>query len=560
MNLVIPVRKGGLGNQMFQVAAALIYSKETGKQVVLPLEQKHIHKVHPRPYEESIFNGFSTLAYPIDQGVLEILSENGFTVYPGEPGFEQWNPIDVEGNLLLHGYFQYYPPIQQNAELICNTFLKNLEHYKKQSEPNTIAIHVRRGDYLQFQDVFRNLGPSYYIRAICEMEKQVGREKQYKIFSDDIEWCKDQDMFQSIPSVTFIEEKDEIESLCKMIACEGGFICANSTFSWWGAFLGAFQKKSPCIVPQNWMKGFTGDLLPSEWIQIPEPQGSLSCIPQGTLNLHEKKDVENLVKPLKKDIEVYIDTQEYKQSSNYSIFLQMEPVVIKNMENYLIENYRRYNIIYSFNQTILEKCPNAVKAILPACTWISYTHYHNIDKSKKEFQISCITGSKQMAEGHTFRLLLYFNQQVLQQNCKIPIVFYRSSAGQPLPEITKNPFIYKDKFPLFETFQYSLIIENSSQTNYFTEKLIDCLITKTIPIYYGCPNINEYFDTRGWIILEEKIPEARINELVQKWNATQDSYALFSETIEKNYRTCIEKYSGFYNGINKVFLDLPEFS
>jgi hypothetical protein len=46
---------------------------------------------------------------------------------------------------------------------------------------------------------------------------------------------------------------------------------------------------------------------------------------------------------------------------------------------------------------------------------------------------------------------------------------------------------------------YSIVVESSSEPNYFTEKLIDCLVTKTIPIYWGCPNISEYFDTSYWI-------------------------------------------------------------
>jgi hypothetical protein len=60
------------------------------------------------------------------------------------------------------------------------------------------------------------------------------------------------------------------------------------------------------------------------------------------------------------------------------------------------------------------------------------------------------------------------------------------------------------KIEIFETYMFSIVIENSRQIHYFTEKIIDCLLTKTIPIYYGCPNISDYFDTSGWIILETR--------------------------------------------------------
>jgi hypothetical protein len=145
----------------------------------------------------------------------------------------------------------------------------------------------------------------------------------------------------------------------------------------------------------------------------------------------------------------------------------------------------------------------------------------------------------------------------------MPITFYRSSAGPPLPELTVNPFVQSDKFVLFETYQYSLVIENSSQTHYFTEKLIDCLITKTIPIYYGCPNIADYFDTTGWILLTNPTPEGRLMELAQKWQEkgyTASSYETFQESIEKNYQMCKKLYPGFYNTFNKLFLKLHAFA
>jgi hypothetical protein len=92
---------------------------------------------------------------------------------------------------------------------------------------------------------------------------------------------------------------------------------------------------------------------------------------------------------------------------------------------------------------------------------------------------------------------------------------------------------------LFLDFQFSIAIENSSQKYYFSEKLIDCLLTKTIPIYYGCTNIPEYFDTRGWIILET----TNVFELIHK-ASTLPKYEDFTEVIEHNYREAM-KYKDF---------------
>ena len=68
-----------------------------------------------------------------------------------------------------------------------------------------------------------------------------------------------------------------------------------------------------------------------------------------------------------------------------------------------------------------------------------------------------------------------------------------------------------DKKHLFKS-QFSIAIESTSVENYFSEKLIDCLITKTIPIYWGCPNIEEFFDTRGMIIVNS------VDDLIKKVN------------------------------------------
>ena len=146
-----------------------------------------------------------------------------------------------------------------------------------------------------------------------------------------------------------------------------------------------------------------------------------------------------------------------------------------------------------------------------------------------------------------------------QKQLTIPYVFFRSSYGEhKLPEITDklNP-ILKDKISIYKTFQFSIVIENSRQYNYFTEKLVDCLLTKTIPIYYGAQNINKYFDTNGWIILKNE----NIKNCIDKINKLSSKhYSKYLDTIENNYKTCKEKYTIWYtNRYNKILKTLPEF-
>ena len=555
MKLVFPVRKGGLGNQMFQIAAALVVHKEEGHTVVLPEEMPHIHNKFHLNYRKTIFQGFAhEIAVPLDSFAIQKLEREGFLTYPGEPGFEPWSPSNSPDKLILHGYFQYYPVLEPHKEFLQDFFRKNLGVGKGDS--SVVGIHIRRGDFVKFSDIHYLQTPLYYRRAIYEIEKHIQNPK-YRIFSDDIQWCKEQHVFERLPFVEFIDEANEIECLKKMIECEGGFICANSTYSWWAAFLGAYKQNSPILVPKNWMKGYSGSLFPREWIALEDSKGELITNPPNFFDLHDKRQSVNLILPSSKKVCLTVDKEETPIEEGIQVFVQLEPTAITNTDNFVLEHGQKYYAIITFNQKVLDKFPNAKKAILPAATWISGSTFRNIDIHKKQFRASCITGFKQLTEGHTFRHLVYINQQHFQG---LPITFFRSSVPPHLPEIQNNPFLQEDKFPLFETYQYSIVIENSSQTNYFTEKLIDCLITKTIPIYYGCPNIHEYFDTTGWILLTSENLQERFFELVTKVKELfqqSNPYDMFKETIEKNYNTCLKQHTSYFSNINKALLSLP---
>jgi hypothetical protein len=230
-----------------------------------------------------------------------------------------------------------------------------------------------------------------------------------------------------------------------------------------------------------------------------------------------------------------------------TIFVQVEPQIVRQSEQYLIENYHKYHTIFTFNQNVLDKCPNAKKYVY-ATSWVSSD---NIDISKKQFKISSLSGSKRIGEsrGHVLRQVLYHHQHLFHD---IPFTWYRSRSQIPhLIDYGNNPFIsstYSAKNELFDEFQFALVIENSKETNYFTEKIMDCIVTKTIPLYWGCPNIAEYFDTTGWIILETE----SVEELLEKCKIlTSDYYSRYTNIIEKNYETA-KQYVHFIDNLNNA--------
>ncbi len=269
MNFVLPVRKGGLGNQMFQVAAAIVYQQEKQKTILLPDEFYNYHNTNRLDYKETVFKSFQhRYDKPIDDGQIHLLKNGGWIQHPGEPGFEEWKPIETENNILLHGYFQSYTSLQAHEELIREVYLDGLSSIKAEQliQPSRqfVGIHVRRGDYLQHpaSDVLPAQTTDYYKKALDHFNLQ---QHIFFIFSDDLAWCKEQDIFQSLPKKIFIDEPNEVICLALMTSCHGGFITANSTFSWWGAFLGADTVGAPVFVPPVWFKGGCGTLIPSRW-------------------------------------------------------------------------------------------------------------------------------------------------------------------------------------------------------------------------------------------------------------------------------------------------------
>jgi hypothetical protein len=225
--------------------------------------------------------------------------------------------------------------------------------------------------------------------------------------------------------------------------------------------------------------------------------------------------------------------------------IAVEPNAISNTRDFFIKNRRNFDVIFTHDEEILKACENA-KVCVYGTTWIAQSVYENIDTSRKQPKISCLTGSKEVTPAHSYRKFLYANQLKIP----FPITWFRSGEGELLPAYQHNPVLTAGsggKNDLFLDFQFSIAIENSSQRYYFTEKLIDCLITKTIPIYYGCRNISEYFDTRGWIILET----TDIREFIHKVSSALPKYEDCIEVIEHNYREAL-KYKDFQGNLQRA--------
>jgi hypothetical protein len=240
---------------MFIYTAAYIINKVYGHDIyILDLPNKHsnIDYIHLFKYKKKLEN----------------------TDLPGKivgqsSVFSTWDN-SYKPQIILYGYFQYYPAIKPREDDIRSYFKYVLSPYIKDitsryNTENTGFIHIRRGDYLT-KSHYHYIQPiEYYEKAL-----QIIKEKpirRFYLLTDDPSWVKTQDLFRSDNYILF--NGNELETLALMTLCKSAAICANSSFSWWGAFLGSYEMRNPVIVPEKWINEPQAEnLIPQEWIRI----------------------------------------------------------------------------------------------------------------------------------------------------------------------------------------------------------------------------------------------------------------------------------------------------
>lgn len=228
---------GRLGNQLFEVAATIGLALKNNDSYGFPSwEYSNYCNLKDCYYDKLLFNN----------------------IYQ-EPFF-QHKEISYCSSLDLRGYFQSDKYFKFYKNKIIDFLLPNIDI---KPEDGTCGIHVRRGDYLSFADCYNILDMNYYQRAMDKI-----KANKYIIFSDDIKWCKN--IFIG-SNFEFSENKNVYEDLAIMSKQCEHMIIANSSFSWWGAYLNQnFDKK--IIAPINWfgpkLPHNTKDLLPLEWMKL----------------------------------------------------------------------------------------------------------------------------------------------------------------------------------------------------------------------------------------------------------------------------------------------------
>jgi hypothetical protein len=284
---------GGFGNQLFQYAFFLAIKEKFNETVKLDAFDMESYALHNGFELERIFKlnaDYCTMAEKKQyQGTKNIFTKltkevrkhlpfintsyikekkhHHFTFQPENFGTENtdiyyrgpWqSPLyfsDVEQVLREHLVFPEFSDAKSCA----------LSEYIQDQE--TVSIHIRRGDYLKHKALGGICDLPYYENAIEKIETLV-ENPLYVVFSDDIEWCKENIKVKNARFVDWNSGEQSFQDMHLMSLCKHNII-ANSSFSWWGAWLNANQQKI-VIAPNKWIH-YTDALgiLPEQWLQVP---------------------------------------------------------------------------------------------------------------------------------------------------------------------------------------------------------------------------------------------------------------------------------------------------
>ena len=250
--MVITRIQGGLGNQLFQWAHARALSLKYNIPCYLDIHDVSGGGTH----RDFTLDVFPNLYYELANinSISNVIVDN-FNFSP-----ITMTESEVKNSVIyLNGYWQTEKYFIEYADIIRNELRSNV----KIDLGNSTSLHVRRTDYLK-SNGFHPVQPiEYYEKAIS----LIGDYERLLVFSDDIQWCKDNLKFDNM---TFIEGYKDYEDIWTMSMCKNNII-VNSSFSWWGAWLNENPDKK-VIAPLNWFGPQsnlnTSDIIPNEWIKI----------------------------------------------------------------------------------------------------------------------------------------------------------------------------------------------------------------------------------------------------------------------------------------------------
>jgi hypothetical protein len=263
------------------------------------------------------------------------------------------------------------------------------------------------------------------------------------------------------------------------------------------------------------------------------------------VNHFNKTTFEELFSDLKHiDFSLFVDAIPESQDdlSSINIISFQEPNEYFGIHDWVIQNKDLFSFILTWDDKVLNNCDNAT--FLPfGLSWFTPDQY-SIDKIKT-FEIAHLRGNLLKTYGHSLRHELLDRKNEIT----IPTKFFDVYGDRNNLENAR-----KGKEEVFGNPMFGVAIENTQHNGYFTEKIIDCFLQKTIPVYWGCSNINEFFNIDGIITFTS------VDDLIRKANSLNEKYYYDClEAINENYKLAIQ-YIDYPKNIHDKVLEIFQFN
>lgn len=268
---------GGLGNQLFQYAAALKYSIFHKMNIKLDLSDYSYNSDRCFSLPNIIDMNVESCSCPsyssfLSRCIFKLLVKLSYLSGVFYSSSESRSLSCLKSNIHLYGYWQNYefiksvlPVMRANLSLNVNSLF--LDQIKSSKFP--VCVHVRRGDYFSTSSLQGKYGvctEDYYLRSINHMASIIN-DPHFYLFSDDVEWVEAHLLEHIRYPTTIIKDKNlsDWQELLLMSNCKAHII-SNSTFSWWGATLA----DSPTVIaPSSWFVDVDRpELIPQNWIRL----------------------------------------------------------------------------------------------------------------------------------------------------------------------------------------------------------------------------------------------------------------------------------------------------
>ena len=243
------------------------------------------------------------------------------------------------------------------------------------------------------------------------------------------------------------------------------------------------------------------------------------------------------------DIVIYSDSSLEKRhpSAKTNIaWLFESPELHRRYYNYIEKHNNLFDLVLTFDKELLDRGEN-FRFNVYGTTWLHETYRNIWEKSK---MCSFILSHKQSSSGHKLRHVI---ANLITRDASLDHIDIYGGNYKSLPFSETKAFaadhspqhISNQKILALKDYRFSIVIENCKEDYYFTEKIIDCFLSGVVPIYYGCPSIGDFFNTRGMLMFDT---QDECLDILQ--TLSSDTYNTMLPYIKENYETA-QKYATF---------------